>query len=128
MTKMRKTLIAAAAVVLGTMGSLVAQSPASASYLGCDWPRVCFYLTQADLNANRPTASFQDVTTGWQNLGSRSFGAFFVYNSRNDDVAYLHSTNGTVHCLEPLNGVNPSHPANGWGTVDKIRISWSATC
>jgi hypothetical protein len=127
MTKKRRLLAVVAAAVLGTTGAVVAQSPASAAH-GCEWPRVCFYLTVSDLNANRPTAAFQDVTSGWQYLGSRSRGAYYVYNSRRDDVAYLHSTNGSVHCLAPLNGVNPSHPANGWGTVDRIRISWSSTC
>jgi hypothetical protein len=49
-----------------------------------------------------------------------------VYNSRNDDVAYLHYSSGRVDCLEPNHSVLGNWP--GWGHVDKIRISTSATC
>lgn len=124
---MFKRFIAAGAVIASSMiaGTLMIQTPAQAvTRYGCTYPRVCFYLTPADWTAQRPTAAYQDVTTGWQNLGPRSRGAAYAFNSRNDDIALFHFTNGNVRC------VNPDSPIflSLYGTVDKIRISSAGSC
>ncbi|KAB1142508.1 hypothetical protein F7R91_28775 [Streptomyces luteolifulvus] len=107
----------------------VAAPPASAdTYNGCVWPRVCFYLTSSDWNAGAPNAAFQDVTSYYQNLGSRSRGADYVWNSRNDDRAYLRyldsSGSTRYYCLPPNQGVYfPSAL-----TVTGIRIDTAPSC
>jgi hypothetical protein len=74
---------------------------AAASAYGCNWPRVCFYLEYANVLAQQPTAAFQDRTSYWQQLGSRSRNAYMVYNSRNDDGARLLYADGSWRCLRP---------------------------
>jgi hypothetical protein len=68
---------------------------------------------------------YRDVTDGWQYLRPLSVGAEYVYNSRHDDVAYLHQSSDPNHpfCLPPGATVNL-----GWAGVDRIRISTEATC
>lgn len=122
----RKRLLVAAAVIGSVLaGSFAVASPAQAdSRWGCGYPRVCFYLTAQNFLDDAPTAAFRDVTSGYQNLGSRSRGAFLVFNSRNDDGALLHFTNGRTYCLTPNGYVF----AQEIGTVNKIRISRSPSC
>ena len=111
-----------AAVV--TVSTWAAATPASAvSMAGCAYPRVCFYLTDAAYYGNSPNASYQDVTSGYQTLGSHSRGARWIVNTRNDDTAHLHFTDGSTWCMTP-------NEIDLWTikTVDKIRISSSATC
>jgi len=82
------TALAAGVVLLGT-------PPASAdTAYGCVYPRVCFYLTDSDFNADKPTAAYQDITSYYQTLGSRSRGANWVLNTRNDDRAWIRYTYG----------------------------------
>lgn len=123
---LRKKLSAAAiTVTLSTLGAVAVASPASAaSAYGCNWPRVCFYLTTSSWNNSAPTAAFQDVTSSYQNLGSRSRGSYAVYNSRNDDGALLRFTNGSTFCVWP----NEAWGLQGIGTVDGIRIMDSEHC
>ncbi|MER5434894.1 hypothetical protein [Streptomyces sp. NPDC002588] len=117
-------------VGLAATAAVVAAPTASAeSYNGCAWPRVCFYLTDANWNSAAPTAAFQDVTTSYQNLGSRSRGADWVVNSRNDDRAYLryirNSTGATEYlCLPPNYHVHFSSEF----TVTGVRIDTAADC
>ena len=90
---------------------------------------MCFYLTDSNWNNGDPTAAFQDVTTSYQNLGSRSRGANWVFNSRNDDRAYLryirNSTGATEYvCVPPNNQIYFSSDF----TVTGIRIDTAATC
>jgi hypothetical protein len=120
----RMMITAGASAVLAATAVLAAATPASAtSRYGCTYPRVCFYLTEDDYFGDSPTAAFQDVTSGWQTLGSRSRGSKWIVNTRNDDVAYLHFTDGATACLLPnFDRYNGSH------VVDKIRISSSSTC
>lgn len=122
--KKRAAISAGATLAFAAGMVLVQASPASAvSMAGCAYPRVCFYLTASDYWNNSPTAAYQDVTSSWQVLGSKSRGSDYIVNTRNDDVAYLHFTNGAVLCLEPNSiAYEPSR------TVDKIRISYSSTC
>ncbi len=117
-------IAAGAGAVLATAAVLTAATPANAtSRSGCVYPRVCFYLTQNDYFSGSPTASYQDVTSGWQTLGSRSRGSAWIVNTRNDDVAHLHFTNGYTDCLRPNNNYYTAGLV-----VDKIRISSASTC
>lgn len=122
---MKRTIIATVAGIIFAAGAVFfGAAPAAAdSKYGCVYPRVCFYLTDEDYFGDWPTASFQDVTDGWQTLGSRSRGSRWIHNTRNDDVAYLHFTDGGTACLLP----NFSR-FNADRIVDKIRISWNSTC
>jgi hypothetical protein len=124
--RIKRSAVSAAVVLsVSAIGAFVAPSPAQAvSQLGCTYPRVCFYRTQADLNAHKPAASYQDVTSTWQILGASSRGAAFVVNTRNDDTAYIHFTNNSQVCMEPNSGLN----AAAYGFADRIRISTSSVC
>ncbi|MFS8198494.1 hypothetical protein ACLVWQ_07365 [Streptomyces sp. CWNU-52B] len=93
------------------------------------YPRVCFYLTDAQWADGAPTAAYRDVTTGYQNLGSQSRGANWVNNTRNDDRAYLRyivvSTGATQYtCLPP----NHHQQFSSNFEVTGIRIDTAATC
>ena len=124
---MLKRISLAAAMIAGAVvgSTLAAASPAQAtSAYGCTYPRVCFYLTATSWVNDSPTASFQDVTSSYQTLGSQSRGSVEAYNSRNDDGALLHFTNGRTYCLLP----NQSASLRSIGTVDKIKIMTSADC
>jgi hypothetical protein len=115
------------ALALATIAAigLVGAAPAQAdTQLGCNYPRVCFYPTFAYVNAHHPTASYKDITSSWQTLGYQARGAAGVMNTRNDDGARLHFTNGTIVCLRPNTLLN----AGAYGTVDKIRIMDSPSC
>lgn len=121
----RISLVAAAVTAAAVGGTLAAASPAqAASAYGCSYPRVCFYLTTSSWLDDSPTASYQDVTSSYQTLGSQSRGSVTAYNSRNDDGALLHFTNGRTYCLPP----NQSASLRSIGTVDKIKIMTSANC
>ncbi|MER7145193.1 hypothetical protein [Streptomyces xanthochromogenes] len=119
---LRKRLtLSVAAVAVGSglafapLASAAPQSAAAAA-AGCSYPYVCFY------KGATKTGSFQDVTSGWQNLGT-SKGADRMVNTRHDDVVYTHFTNGQTHCTPP----NTTTVFNSW-VVDKIRISSSSSC
>lgn len=76
-----------------------------------------------------PTASFQDVTSYYQNLGSRSRGSDRVYNSRNDDrvwLRYVENSTGQVGylCLNP----NTLGIFEAGYTVTGVKIEWAASC
>lgn len=117
-------IAAGAGAVLAAAAVLTAATPANAtSRYGCVYPRVCFYLTDNDYFGGWPTAAYQDVTSGWQTLGSRSRGSRWIVNTRNDDVAHLHFTNGTTDCVLPNFDYYTSSRV-----VDKIRISSASTC
>ncbi|MCP3783698.1 hypothetical protein NLX85_10020 [Micromonospora sp. A3M-1-15] len=116
---------ACAAISVG----VVTASPASAGTAnGCGYPQVCFYKAKADWDARRWTAAYKDITSSYQTLSSSAYGSYYVYNTRNDDGALLHYTNGYTYCLRPNSGVNNSNTPTGFWTVDKIRIMDSATC
>ncbi|MEU8133114.1 hypothetical protein [Streptodolium elevatio] len=119
----RKLLVTAATLAMSAGSLALTTTQASAvSGKGCDWPKVCFYLTQAKWNANSPTAAFQDMDY-WQTLGSQSRGSKWVWNSRNDDGALLHFTDGHTMCLSAN-----SYAYVGGYTVDKIKIVNPANC
>jgi hypothetical protein len=119
----RRPAAAVIACVTGFVGAFVAPAPAQAvSAHGCDYPRVCFYLNKENWNFNDPTAVYQQITKNFQFLGPKSRGSFAVYNTRNDDVAYLRLAEGKTLCLKPNSELLPT------GTLTAIRISESATC
>jgi len=119
----RIAVIGAAAVSLAAAGLATAPSASADTAHGCNWPRVCFYLTDANWNAQAPTAAYQDITSSPQNLGSSSYNSEWVFNSRNDDGALLYYTNGSTLCLHPNNWADN----NDW-VVNRIRIMDSPTC
>ncbi|MFD7136759.1 hypothetical protein [Streptomyces sp. NPDC059894] len=119
----RIAVIGVAAASLVAAGLATAPGASADTAYGCNWPRVCFYLTDADWNARVPTAAYQDITSSPQNLGSRSYNSEWAFNSRNDDGALLYYTNGSTLCLRPNNWVDN----NDW-VVNKIRIMDSPTC
>jgi hypothetical protein len=128
--KMTRNLAAVGTALAALMAVLLGASPAAAeSYNGCAWPRVCFYLTLDHWWAGTPTAAFQDVTSSYQNLGSRSRGSDRVYNSRNDDRAwlrYVEDSTGQVGYL----CLNPNTTGIFWDgyTVTGVKIEWQANC
>ncbi|MET8810188.1 hypothetical protein [Streptomyces sp. NPDC004546] len=132
MTRRLMTFGAVTAAVAGML--TVGAPPASAdSHYGCIYPRVCFYLTDADFFNDHPTAAYQDVTSYYQNLGSNSRGANWVVNTRNDDRAYIrYVENGQTkyYCLTPDDPINGGsiREWGSWDTVTGIRIDWASTC
>ncbi|MET8571890.1 hypothetical protein [Streptomyces sp. NPDC004783] len=121
----KKLMAAGLALVCGTFGLTIsnASTASAGTAFGCGYPQVCFYKTQADWNAKRWTAAYKDLTSSYQTLSSGARGAYAVFNSRNDDGARLHFTDGHAECLEP----NTLMLTNGF-VVDKIRIMTSPSC
>ncbi|WP_433789840.1 hypothetical protein [Actinoplanes sp. CA-252034] len=124
---MRKNMIALTATTIMAAGAIstVNASPASAgSRFGCDYPRVCFYLTSADWLAREPTAAFRDMTQDFQRLGPRARHAYAAYNSRIDDAAWLEISGGAQDCLAPgdpwfFDQVQPPQTVIGIQIVDE---------
>ncbi|MGW2863248.1 hypothetical protein [Streptomyces sp. NPDC001205] len=106
--------VAAAAVLLAPASSA---SAATSSGFDCGYPYVCFYVGEDGVG------KFKDITSGWQTL-TRSRGAEYVVNTRHDDGALLHFTNGRTTCVK--RGATLYAPSIG--TVDKLRITDSAQC
>ncbi|MFJ2868321.1 hypothetical protein [Kitasatospora sp. NPDC087314] len=126
-TTRRITAIGATLGALASAGLAVAPTASATTYNGCVYPRVCFYLTDADWNNGTPTAAYQDVTSAYQNLSSRAEGAAWVVNTRNDDRAYLRvDVAGTTNfvCLRPNYHIYFSLKE----AVNGIRIDTAATC
>ncbi|MFJ1796812.1 hypothetical protein [Kitasatospora griseola] len=123
----RIAAVTSSVAVLAGIALVAAPSASATSYNGCDWPRVCFYQTQPDWTIGMPDAAYQDVTTSYQDLSSRAYGADWVYNSRNDDRAMIRFTNGgtTYYKCLPPNGTLQFSAAS---TVTGIRIDAAATC
>ncbi|WP_058041991.1 hypothetical protein [Streptomyces roseifaciens] len=70
---------------------------------------------------------YKDVTSYYQNLGSNSRGADWVYNARNDDRAWLrYVVNGQTryHCLAPHSDIGFTSSA----TVTGIKIETAKAC
>ncbi|MFI5494765.1 hypothetical protein [Actinoplanes sp. NPDC051859] len=116
-------LVATTAAGVGVFAGAAPASAADETIAGCDYPRVCFYKTFNDYERERPTAAYRDLGPT-QTLGSRSKGASVVVNTRNDDGALLHFTNGRTTCLQP----NGELLATEYGVVDKITIMNSPIC
>ncbi|MEW2067470.1 hypothetical protein [Streptomyces sp. NPDC007346] len=112
---------AAAAGALALAAGLVTASAtdAEAAVPACPYPYVCFYDSKG-----AKTGQFQDVTSGYQSVGSSS-GAARVYNTRNDDVAHIRYSDGYVRCIKPKQNVGISRAST---KITGIKISWSASC
>ncbi len=109
-----------------SLGATLATAPdASArSQHGCTLPRVCFYKTRADFDANQPTASYKDLTSDFQVLGPRARGSHKAVNTRNDDGAIIKFGNRpTAVCMRPN-----TLWTFGADVVTHIRIVDSPTC
>jgi hypothetical protein len=122
-------VVGTAAAALATTTLATAPTVSADTRRGCDWPRVCFYLTSSDWGDDDPTAAYQDITTSYQDLGSRSRGADYVANTRNDDRVYLryirNSTGATSYlCVDPNHN---QHFSNSF-TVTGIRIDTASSC
>ena len=116
-------IIGAAATSLAATALITAHTASADTANGCTWPRVCFYLTDADWNVRKPTAAYQDITSSPQNLGARSRNFEWVFNSRNDDGALLYYAHGGTLCLAPNTVVDN----NDW-VVTAIKIMDSPSC
>ncbi|GAA2185135.1 hypothetical protein [Micromonospora lupini] len=98
-TRSRLSAVALLAIGATAAGGLVATPAQATSAFGCNYPRVCFWVTGSPYDDAPPTASFQD--NYYQTLGSRSRGADWVYNTRNDDGAKIFYSNGDWVCVSP---------------------------
>ncbi|EXG82332.1 hypothetical protein [Cryptosporangium arvum] len=128
---LKKAMLSTAVVATTVLaGGLFTASPATAEpdVRGCAWPKVCFYLSTANWISSSPTASYQDLTSGFQTLGSRSRGADFAYNSRNDDGAFLRFSSGITQCLPPNQFIDLGRMRASLGDVVGLRIMDSPTC
>ncbi|MEU6619714.1 hypothetical protein ABZ926_02810 [Streptomyces litmocidini] len=122
--------IAAVAVSLTAFTSTVlvlAPGASAGSWNGCAYPQVCFYQNIDRWNAGNPDARYQDITSGYQNLSTAARGANYVYNTRNDDVAWLRYTEyGQTYytCLAP----NSMDHFDAEETLTGIKISSASHC
>ncbi|GAA3993168.1 hypothetical protein GCM10022384_46080 [Streptomyces marokkonensis] len=127
MTK-RMAVVATAAAALATAGLATAPAASAGDYNGCGWPRVCFYMTDSNWDNGNPTAAYQDVTDYYQNLGSKSRGANYVRNTRNDDrvrLRYYDKYGVTYYaCLKP----NQTFHFSSTSTVTGVKIQTQSAC
>jgi hypothetical protein len=126
--KLKRVLSIGLTAVCAALGvTVVDGSPASATTAyGCVWPRVCFYAGEPEWATQSPTSAYQDITSYWQYLGTKSVGSWIAYNSRNDDGALLGFTSGYTWCLRP--NTAKYLPDLRLGYVNKIRIMNSPYC
>ncbi|MEV6180608.1 hypothetical protein ACIHAR_36255 [Streptomyces sp. NPDC052016] len=127
--KSRLAVVGTATAAVAATALALAPTASADSYNGCAYPRVCFYPTVSNWNSASPAAAYQDVTTSYQNLGSRSRGADYVHNTRNDDRVYLRYTRNSTGATEYL-CVLPNQTAvfSSAYTVTGIRIDTASTC
>jgi len=120
MKNLRKKLsVAASALVLSGAAVMTGASSAEAAAWSCAYPYACLYDYDKHL-----IEDYKDVTSGWQWFSNTN--VYHAVNSRNDDVVYIHHTNGIVACL-------PSgHPERVYKLYsyvpDAIRIDSSPSC
>lgn len=111
------------AIWLGLTSAVVVAVPAqAAAFYPCSYPYVCLYTTNPDAWAER----YQVVTSGFQPFSRRDITE--VRNMRNDDVAFIRYTNGTVRCVPAGEGNVWVFQADTGGTPNGIRIDSSASC
>lgn len=128
MKKPRTAALAASLVAAASLLGLTTTPATASSRHGCEWPNVCFYLTITDYNNNRPTATFQDVTSGFQTLGSRSRGARAIVNTRNDDRVMIRFSDAGMSyttCVEPNQSWTPVPSVL---TVTHVKIETQSAC
>ncbi|MEV1286524.1 hypothetical protein [Micromonospora sp. NPDC049679] len=125
-----RTVVSAGVVLVSVAAAALsgAAPAAAATRYGCEWPRVCFYKTEADWQARRPTATYQDMGY-WQTLGSHSAYSEVVYNSRNDDGALLRMQSGITYCVKG-GQTTPEFfmPVYQDGAMEELKIMDSKTC
>ncbi len=96
---MRKIVVTS--LVIANLATISAAPAAASSKFGCEYPRVCFYLTSKDWVARQPTASYREGGQDFQLLGPRSRGSYAVVNTRNDDGAQLEISGHPEVCVRP---------------------------
>ncbi|MFD9301952.1 hypothetical protein ACFWCB_04485 [Streptomyces sp. NPDC060048] len=123
-----RSVVATGIALLGTTAGLVLAPAAAAAAPACPYPYVCFYnVDELDNPAAKMTGKYQVVTSGWQWFTGSSRGADYVVNTRNDDVAYVHMTDGKVICVENNSSYSfiNDEPLR---YADAIRISSASNC
>ncbi|MEU5145356.1 hypothetical protein [Streptomyces sp. NPDC021139] len=117
---MRKFVgMVSATAAAATIPVVVAPSAHADSANRCNYPEVCFY---ADPNVQSAiVARFQVVTSSWQYLQYPNTG-YAVWNTRNDDVAYVLQSDGKVLCVKPNGGYGSGE------RVIAVRIDSRSTC
>ncbi|MFD7446946.1 hypothetical protein [Streptomyces sp. NPDC059909] len=122
-----RTCIAAILGFLGVVGTITLAQPVAAAPT-CPYPYVCFYNTDELSNpAAKITGKYQVVTSGWQWFTGSAWGSDYVVNTRNDDVAYVHMTDGKVICVENNSSYSfvNDEPLR---YADAVRISSASNC
>ncbi|WP_328843261.1 hypothetical protein [Streptomyces sp. NBC_00258] len=102
-----------------TIPVAVAPSAHADSAYGCNYPEVCFYTDTHVQSAI--VARFKVVTSSWQYLQYPNTN-YAVVNTRNDDVAYVLNSSGTVNCVKPNGSYSSAE------RVVAVRISSRSTC
>ncbi|EFE79166.1 hypothetical protein K7395_01955 [Streptomyces filamentosus] len=106
----------AAAVALSVVYAPSAQAD---SAYGCNYPEVCVY---SDTSVNSTIVGrFKVVTSYWQYLDNPNT-EYSIVNTRNDDVAHVKNSNGTVSCIKPNGSMSSGQ------RIVAIRIDSSPTC
>lgn len=120
---MRRVSAAAAAIGAATavLGLTTAAPSMADSYGTCPYPNVCFYDDQPYTGTY--FRRYQDVTDYYQSVPIRS-GRIRVWNTRNDDVAFVRVRNtstGAIYtwCMIPNSGLDLNN--NSIPTGIKIR-------
>lgn len=124
----RTTTVAAAGIAAAAGLLALAAAPASAaSSHGCAASSVCFYLKTTDYNNNHPTASYKDVTSSFQTLGSRGRGAKAIVNTRSSrvQIRFLDGGHSNTTCLNPR---QVWAPVQSGFTVTAVKIESAAKC
>ncbi|WP_050779518.1 hypothetical protein [Streptomyces sp. C] len=128
MNTIRTTTVAAAGIAAAAGLLALAAAPASAAAPhGCASSSVCFYLKKTDYDANRPTATYKDATSGFQTLGARAKGAKAVVNNRGGRVQIRYLTGGRTYtaCLDARVTWAPVLPEY---TVTAVRLETPSAC
>ncbi|MFD0356341.1 hypothetical protein ACFVHW_21755, partial [Streptomyces sp. NPDC127110] len=102
MNTIRTTTVAAAGIAAAGLLALAAAPASAAAPHGCASGAVCFYLKKTDYDANRPTATYRAVTSGFVTLGARGKGARAVVNNRGGrvQIRFLDGGRSYTACLD----------------------------
>ncbi|WP_316528288.1 hypothetical protein [Kitasatospora brasiliensis] len=125
--KKRIAAVTASLAAFASTALVLAPDASAVSWNGCNYPQVCFYQNIIRWNAGNPDARYQDITSGYQNLSTAARGANYVYNTRNDDVAwlrYIEYGETKYTCLSP----NSMESFDAVETLTGIKISSASHC
>jgi len=119
---MRLARLAVVSLSLSGAAVIVSAAPAHAAYFPCTYPYVCLYTEYGD---SAWAERYQVVTSGWQTFARRDLHR--ARNTRNDDVALFHFTNGLTACV-PSGTPYRVYNIRARGVPDAIRISSEPSC